>query len=87
MKSVQPYFQHPKKTIVRVTWVFCSDGSQGGHREVEVDTNVFPLVCHRVVEGIHQVFNSWCWGNSCSKCTMKLIADFPYSNLETIQTQ
>ena len=59
--SLQPHLQHPNKALVRVTLVLCSDGLHGGHGQVEVDANEFPLVCHCVVEGIHQVFHFWCW--------------------------
>ena len=59
--SLQPHLQHPNKALVRVTWVLYSDGLHGGHGQMEVDANEFPLVCHCVVEGIHQVFHFWCW--------------------------
>ena len=49
------FSQHPNETLVRVMLVFFSNGSQGGHSKVEVDTYWLPLVCHLVTESLHQV--------------------------------
>ena len=60
VESFQPHLQHPNETLVRVTLLLCSNGLQGGHREVEVDANVLPFVCYCMVESLHQVFYIWC---------------------------
>ena len=51
---------------MRIMLVLCSDGLQGGHGEEEVDANLLPFVCHRVIESIHKILYIW----HCAGCSL-----------------